>query len=113
MIIPRAGRTCDSIPEPPGRRATGTASRASRPRAKAPRDAKRTEPTPPFFAGKVKINRTRVDVPMLVLRGDMAESHRLPIGATAFLSTDTRGDITLAHLGLKRPRKLRIVKADR
>jgi hypothetical protein len=64
--------------EPPVARPTRTASRAPRPRAKAPRDAKRTEPTPPFFAGKVKINRARVDVPMLVLRGDMAESHRLP-----------------------------------
>jgi hypothetical protein len=29
----------------------------------------------------------------------------------AFLSTDTRGGIKLTRMGLKRPRKLRIMKA--
>jgi hypothetical protein len=88
------------------------ASRAPRPRAKAPRDAKRTEPTPPFFAGKVKINRARVDVPMLVLRGEWLKAVGFPIGAIAFLSIDPRGDITLTRLGLTRPRRVRIVKAQ-
>jgi hypothetical protein len=96
--------------EPPVARPTRTASRAPRPRAKAPRDAKRTEPTPPVFAGKVKINRARVDVPMLVLRGEWLKAVGFPIGATAFLSTDTRGDIKLTRMGLKRPRKLRVMK---
>jgi hypothetical protein len=31
-----------------------------------------------FNRGKVTVARTHVDVPMLVLRGEMAESHRLP-----------------------------------
>jgi hypothetical protein len=35
-----------------------------------------------------------------------------PIGAIAFLSTDTRGDIKLTRMGLKRLRKLRIIKAQ-
>jgi hypothetical protein len=48
---------------------------------------------------------------MLVLRGEMAESHRLPVGATAFLSTDKHGDITLTRMGLGRPRRLRVLKA--
>jgi hypothetical protein len=48
---------------------------------------------------------------MLVLRGKIAESRRLPIGATAFLSSDRRGDIALTRMGLTRPRKLRVVKA--
>jgi hypothetical protein len=95
------------------RRATGTASRASRPRAKAPRDAKRTEPTPPFFAGKSKstapASTSRCSSSAAIWRKAIG----FPIGATAFLSTDTRGDIKLTRLGLKRPRKLRIVKADR
>jgi hypothetical protein len=33
-----------------------------------------------------------------------------PIGATAFLSTDKRGDITLTRMGLTRPRRLRVMK---
>jgi hypothetical protein len=86
-------------------------ARPTRTASRAPRDAKRTEPTPPFFAGKVKIHRARVDVPMLVLRGEWLKVIGFPIGATAFLSTDTRGDIKLTRMGLKRPRKLRLVKA--
>jgi hypothetical protein len=41
----------------------------------------------------------------------MAQSYRLPDRATAFPSTDKRGDITLTRMGLTRPRKLRVVKA--
>ena len=41
----------------------------------------------------------------------MAQSIGFAIGATAFLSTDTRGDVKLTRMGLKRPRKLRVVKA--
>jgi hypothetical protein len=52
---------------------------------------------------------TRVDVPMLVLRGEMAEASGFPIGAKAFLSTNKR-DITLTRMGLAQPRKLRVAK---
>jgi hypothetical protein len=59
----------------------------------------------------VTVARTRVDVPMLVLRGEWLKAIGFPIGAKAFLSTDKRGDITLTRMGLVRPRKLRIAKA--
>jgi hypothetical protein len=55
-----------------------TGSRASRTRATNPARPPVTAPADRYFAGKVTVARTRVDVPMLVLRGDMAESHRLP-----------------------------------
>ena len=69
------------------------------------------EPIQRFFASKVTIDRTTVDVPMLVLRGEWLKAIGFPIGATAFLSTDQRGDITLRRLGLSVPQRLRIVKA--
>jgi hypothetical protein len=95
-------------------RPTRTATRAPRPRANARRpSAKHADRTPPVFTAKVTIDRARVDVPMLVLRGEWLKAIGFPIGATAFLSTDTRGDIKLTRMGLKRPRKLRIVKATR
>jgi hypothetical protein len=93
-------------------RPTRTASRAPRPSAHERAEAKHSERTPPVYAGKVKINRARVDVPMLVLRGEWLKAIGFPIGATAFLSTDKRGDIKLTRMGLKRPRKLRVLKAD-
>jgi hypothetical protein len=63
------------------------------------------------FRGKVTVARTRVDVPMLVLRGEWLKAIGFPIGAKAFLSTDKRGDITLTRMGLTRPRRLRVLKA--
>ena len=48
---------------------------------------------------------------MLVLRGEWLKAIGFPIGATAFLSTDKRGDITLTRMSLTRPRKLRVVKS--
>jgi hypothetical protein len=41
----------------------------------------------------------------------MGQAIGFPIGATAFLSTDKRGAITLRRMGLTRPRKLRVVKS--
>ena len=92
-------------------RPTRTASRAPRPRAHVRAQAKHSERTPPVYAAKVKINRARVDVPMLVLRGEWLKAIGFPIGAKAFLSTDKRGDITLTRLGLRRPKRLRVLKA--
>jgi hypothetical protein len=48
---------------------------------------------------------------MLVLRGEWLKAIGFPIGATAFLSTDQRGDITLRRLGVSVPRRLKVVKA--
>ena len=93
-------------------RPTRTASRAPRPRANPqPASPPRAESDPPLFATKVTSDRARTDVPMLVLRGEWLKAIGFPIGATAFLSTDKRGDITLTRLGLTRPRRLRVMKA--
>jgi hypothetical protein len=55
------------------------ASQAPRTRATNPARQPASAPSADhYYAGKVTVARTRVDVPMLVLRGDMAESHRLP-----------------------------------
>ena len=57
---------------------TRTGSRASRTRAPNPARPPVTEPVDRDYAGKVTVTRTRVDVPMLVLRGGWLKSHRLP-----------------------------------
>jgi len=69
------------------------------------------EPIQRTPASKVTVGRATLDVPMLVLRGEWLKAIGFPIGATAFLSTDQRGDITLRRLGLSVPRRLRVVKA--
>ncbi len=93
---------------------TRTGSRASRTRATNPARPPVTAPVDDVqFRGKVTVARTRVDVPMLVLRGEWLKAIGFPIGAKAFLSTDKRGDITLTRMGLTRPRRLRVVKAKR
>ena len=48
---------------------------------------------------------------VLVPRGEWLKATGFPIGATAFLSTDQRGDITLRRMGVSVPRRLRVVKA--
>jgi hypothetical protein len=94
-------------------RPTRTATRAPRPRANARPPAEHADRTPPVFTAKVTIDRARVDVPMLVLRGEWLKAIGFPIGATAFLSTDKQGDITLTRMGVARPRKLRVLKAGK
>src|SRR6478752_4498677 len=84
---------------------------ASRTRATNPARPPVTEPVDRVYAGKVTVARTRVDVPMLVLRGEWLKAIGFPIGAKAFLSTDKLGDIQLTRMGLKRPRRLRVLKA--
>jgi hypothetical protein len=88
-----------------------TAARAPRPRTTKPAPAPIPEPIQRVFASKVTIERTTLDVPMLVLRGEWLKAIGFPIGATAFLSTDKRGDITLRCIGVTIPRRLRVVKA--
>jgi hypothetical protein len=91
---------------------TRTGSRASRTRATNPARPPASAPSADrYFAGKVTVARTRVDVPMLVLRGEWLKAIGFPIGAKAFLSTDKQGDIQLTRMGLKRPRRLRVMKA--
>ena len=92
---------------------SSTGSRASGTRATDATRPPVTEPVDRRFISKVTVSRTSVDVPMLVLRGEWLKAIGFPIGATAFLSTDKHGDITLKRMGLTRPKKLRIVKATR
>ena len=54
-----------------------------------------------------------ISKPERVFRGEWLKAIGFPIGATAFLSTDKQGDITLTRMGLTRPRRLRVVKAKR
>jgi hypothetical protein len=88
-----------------------TGSRASRTRTTKPAPEPVTDPYDRFFTSKVTVARASTDVPMLVLSGDWLKAVGFRIGATAFLCTDKYGDITLTRLGLKRPRRLKIVKA--
>ena len=88
-----------------------TASRASRPQSAKPAPSPVAEPIQRVFASKVTVGRATVDVPMPVLRDEWLKAIGFPIGATAFLSTDQRGDITLTRMGLTQPRRLKVKKA--
>jgi hypothetical protein len=90
---------------------TRTGTRASRTRATNPARPPVTAPVDRVYTAKVTVDRALVDVPMLVLRGEWLKAIGFPIGATAFLSTDKHGDITLTRMGLTRPRRLRVLKA--
>ena len=90
---------------------TRTGSRASRTRATNPAPEPVTDPYDRFFTSKVTVARAPADVPMLVLSGDWLKAVGFRVGATVFLSTDKRGDITLTRMGLRRPRRLRVVKS--
>jgi hypothetical protein len=90
---------------------TRTGTRAPRPRTTNPARPPDTTRVDRVYLGKVSVARTRVDVPMLVLRGEWLKTIGFPIGAKAFLSTDKQGDIQLTRMGLKRPRRLRVTKA--
>ena len=91
---------------------TRTGSRTSRTRATNPARPPASAPSADhYYAGKVTVARTRVDVPMLVLRGEWLKAIGFPIGAKAFLSTDKQGDIQLTRMGLKRPRRINVTKA--
>ena len=91
---------------------TRTGSRASRTRATNPARPPASAPSADrYYAGKVTVARTRVDVPMLVLRGEWLKAIGFPIGAKAFLSTDKQGDIQLTRMGLNRPRRIKVTKA--
>ena len=98
-LLEVAIRTLVGISAAPCRRATN----AARPPV--------TEPVDRVYAGKVTVARTHVGVPMLVLRGEWLKAIGFPIGAKAFLSTDKQGDIQLTRMSLRRPRRLRLVKA--
>ena len=49
-----------------------------------------------------------IKVPILVLCGEWLKAVGFPIGASAILTTDRRGEIALTRLGLGLPRRLYI-----
>jgi hypothetical protein len=50
----------------------------------------------------------KIEVPMLVLYGEWLKAAGFPIGASAYLTADRRGELALNRLGLGFPRRLRI-----
>jgi hypothetical protein len=88
-----------------------TGTRASRTRAPNATRPPVTEPVADYFRGKVTVARTRADVRCSSSAARWRKAIGFPIGATAFLSTDKHGDITLTRMGLTRPRRLRVLKA--
>jgi hypothetical protein len=68
---------------------TRTGSRASRTRATNPARPPASAPSADrYFAGKVTVARTRVDVPMLVLRGEWLKAIGFPIGREYLISVE-------------------------
>ena len=47
-------------------------------------------------------------VPMLVLCGDWLDAIGFPVGSSAYLTTDARGELSLSRLGLRLPRRLTV-----
>jgi hypothetical protein len=52
-------------------------------------------------------------IPMLVLRGEWLKAAGFPIGTNAYVTTDARGEIALHRLGIRPPRKVRVVATRR
>jgi hypothetical protein len=72
--------------------------------------SKRTIPEP--FHRVVASTRNKTErIPMLVLRGKWLKAAGFPIGSNAYVVTDARGEIALHRIGLRPPRKLRVVAA--
>lgn len=86
--------------------ATKSSKSASRTRDRAP------EPFQTISSASVKRKKGKVEVPMLVLRGEWLKAVGFPIGSHACLTTDRRGELALHRLGLGFPRRL-YVRATR
>jgi len=90
------------------------ASRTPRTRAtKQPAQSPIPEPFQVISASIVTAGTAKVNVPMLVLRGEWLKAVGFPVGAAAYLTTDRRGELALHRLGLSFPRSVRIVAAKR
>lgn len=53
-------------------------------------------------------NGTEIRVPMLVIYGEWLKDAGFPIGASAYLVSDQKGEIVASRFGLRRPRKLTV-----
>ena len=74
--------------------------------------ARKHAPIPESFrtisCATVDIDGAKVEVPILVLCGEWLKAAGFPIGSSAVLTTDGRGEIALNRLGLGFPRRLTI-----
>ena len=50
---------------------------------------------------------------MLVIYGEWLKAAGFPIGASAYLTTDKRGELAISRLGLGVPRRLRVRSTPR
>ena len=74
-----------------------------------------TIPEPFQVVSKATVARdaATIDVPMLVIYGEWLKAAGFPIGASAYLTTDKRGELAISRLGLGLPRRLRVRSTPR
>ena len=87
--------------------ASRTRTRARKPAPPPIRDAFQS-----ISASTRALSESKRLVPTLVLRGSWLKAIGFPIGASVLLTTDKRGEMALARLGLRLPRRLRIVATE-
>jgi hypothetical protein len=90
---------------------TASASKSSK------RPARKRAPIPESFRtisfATTMTDAAEIKVPMLVLCGEWLKPVDFPIGSSAVLRTDERGEIALNRLGLGLPRRLYIRATSR
>jgi hypothetical protein len=85
--------------------------RASVPHAQSRAKRSRIAIAEPFrvvTSATVGSSSEKIEVPMLVLYGEWLKAAGFPIGTSAYVIADRRGELTLNRLGLSRPRRVRI-----
>lgn len=86
----------------------GDASSITRPpRARRTRVAI-PEPFNVVSSATVVKGSAKIEVPMLVLYGEWLKAAGFPIGSSAYVTADQRGEVALNRLGLGFPRRLRV-----
>jgi len=76
--------------------------RASRTRLAIP------EPFKVVSSATIAGREAKIEVPMLVLYGEWLKAAGFPIGSSAYVIADRRGEVALNRLGLRFPRRLRV-----
>lgn len=84
------------------RRQTSSRTRAKRSRVAVP------EPFNVVASATLADRRAKLEVPMLVLYGEWLKAAGFPIGSSAYVTADDRGELALSRLGLRVPRRVRV-----
>ena len=71
------------------------------------------EPFKVVSSATVANRNAKIEVPMLVLYGEWLKAAGFPIGSSAYLTADRRGEVALNRLGLGFPRRLRVRSTPR